>query len=129
MNTLAKSPVEAAQEDMRYTQREVRDITGISIDEQHLLMEEAAWQFLASMGCDYDMRHQFASTREFWGFWKIQWNEIDKQFVNHFIDWDYDLSHAAGWYHSFHNVHGNPTQGARMNAAYHQLIKTLAVKR
>jgi hypothetical protein len=134
MNTLTHTvtPTEAAQHlrsEIMAARRNVMHITGLSEDEINTMIFDSAYDYLAFMGCDEHMAHQFAITAEFWGFWKKTWYEMDQHFIYHYHRWQYDRYYAASWYACFHNYKGNPMNSPRLSAAYHSLIKTLAVKR
>ena len=112
--------------ELECTKAEVLDVVNVSENELTDLFLDSATEFLKAMGCDAAIREAFFSTPEFWGMWKKTWYDADREFLQHYYTWGYyNTLHWYTWFHS-------PTLAAKqkpVNAAYHSLIKTLAVKR
>jgi hypothetical protein len=120
---------EALREAIAGTQNSVRQLTGYTQDELSEMIFESAFDFLAWMGCDKHMQTEFAKSTEFWGFWKNAWHQLDRSFLEHYHYWQYHEEHLRQWYEYFHNSKCAPMNSGPVNAGFHALIKTLAVKR
>lgn len=129
--TMDKQPTQADlfKVELDCTRTEVMDVTGLSEDELEQIMFEQAFAWLQAQGCDPAMQLNFASNKEFWGFWKRSWYQADREFLRHFYYWGYDPMQCVHFYEWFHNSDSYPMNDAMINSAYHSLIKTLAVKR
>jgi hypothetical protein len=123
------TPVEAMRLEVEYTKQEVLDVTGLTVEQQGELMFDQAYEYLSWMGCDSDMQKHFATTPEFWAFWKKVWYDMDRQFLSHYFFNMYDRAYTRDCYSRFHDCTFQRMNSSCMNAAYHNLIKTLAVKR
>ncbi|MCE2936663.1 MAG: hypothetical protein ACK5WO_00185 [Cyclobacteriaceae bacterium] len=118
MNTLL-----TVQTDIARVQARVHELTGLSPDEQNARMFEAAYEWLESIGCTGSDQTAMTSTRQFWGFFKLEWHKCDLRFINHYQRWEYYLGHAE-WYNHFHSV-GNSSFIDPHGHGYHQVIKSI----
>lgn len=127
--TADKQPTQAelARIEMKCTAVEVCDVLEITEEQLNNMQFEAAYEWLEKQGCDYTMQQNFTSQPEFWGFWKKAWYEIDREFLH--AHYQYWLNNPMQWYLVYHNVCGRNMNSDVINAQYHSLIKTLAVKR
>jgi hypothetical protein len=119
-----ETQIERAKLQHARTQAVIKDITGLTADEQNAMMFEKAYDWLESIGCKGDDQTMIASTRQFWGFWKCEWHRLDLLFINWWNHHDNTLDDVA-MYEFYHNPENKFLQGAITHAGYHQLIKTI----
>ena len=114
---------------MQLTGQEVQAITGLAQDDISRLQFEAAYEWLQFIGCDaYGLEH-IPRTKEFWSFWRNEWYKIDREFLRHYLQWGY--SNTREWYGWFHSVAADHDylNSTVIHAAYHRVVKDLAIKR
>ena len=116
--------------EMQAARERVMAITGFSEEQLNDMVFESAYEWLKYQGCDDHIQLQFASTKEFWGFWKLDiWHPSDMAFLNHFRTYQYDQLTARHFYQCFHYVQNSYMNSDVAAAGYHSLIKKLTVKR
>lgn len=125
-----KTRVELFKAQMEATTRQVMRITGHSEEYlgKHLFENGYAW--LEFIGCDEYGFQNLPHTKEFWGFWKKEWHTMNQHFI-YAAERNLIYGDMKTWYEKYHeftedNRYLNSTL---INAAYHQLVKELAVKR
>lgn len=113
--------------EMECTDVEVMDVTGISKQELDELKFNEAFKWLEHIGCDSFMQTNFASTPQFWGFWKKEWYKIDREFLTSY--YKYYFGNALSWYLTYHHTEGHTMNTEAINASFHSLIKNYTAKR
>ncbi len=112
---------------MQETRELVVDLTGLSSDRINEMMFESAFKWLHHTGCDDHIAHQFASTKEFWGFFKRLWHEADRDFIRHFYASGlYEMPKV--YYEDWHIPASRAMNSHYAHVGYHSIIKTLTVK-
>lgn len=122
------TPAELFRIEMECTDAEVIDVTGINEADLFEMKVDLCLKWIEqSIGCNDDIRQNFIQDSAFWGFWKQQWYNIDREFLASY--YKYYFNNPISWYLTYHDTKGHMMNTDRINAAFHSLIKTLAVKR
>lgn len=126
-----KTVIDSIKAEMQAARERVMAITGYSEEQINDMLFESAYEWLKYQGCDDHIQLQFASTKEFWGFWKMDiWHPSDMAFLEHYRRFRYDDKLAAQhYYQCFHYVQNSHMNSDVAAAGYHSLIKKLAVRR
>lgn len=104
--------VEQLRQRIALTQREMQAATGLNAEQQEAAMFEAAFPWLDSIGCTGADQLHMTSTREFWGFWRLEYFNIDRLVLAHLLQWQIEgREHARMWYDYFHE----PAQHKRLH--------------
>lgn len=122
--------IDSIKAQLQSTQKRVIELTGFSEEQINAMVFESAYEWLAYQGCDDHIQTQFASTKEFWGFWKLDiWHQGDLSFIAHCDRYQFDDQLTTRFYYEcYHYVNGNIANSAEATAGYHSLIKKLALK-
>lgn len=121
--------IDIVRSKLEHTRKQIIEITGLTDEQLNSMMFEAGHEWLAHQGCDDHITLQFASTKEFWGFWRLDvWYPADRAFIRHILRYPHDPIDARYWYQCFHYVTNPPMNTELAAAGYHSLIKKLAIK-
>jgi len=123
----AISNAEVVRHMMIQTRARVREITGISEDDQFTMEFRAAFEWLNMIGCAGMDESNMTATKEFWGFWKMEWHRLNKQFLIEYARFNY--SNPREWYEYFHSIAEYNKLLHYTEVNYHQVIKELAKQR
>ena len=123
-----KTQVEQVIKNMERAQQAIINITLFSADDQNKAMYEAAYEWLESIGCKGEDQTLVTSTRQFWGFWKMEWYRLDVAFLNWSDYYDYtkmSLKEIKKVYNFYHNHQNELLQSSITQSGYHQAIKMM----
>lgn len=123
----AMSNAEMVRHMMIETRRKVREITGISENDQFDMEFRAAFEWLNMIGCAGADETNMTATKEFWGFWKMEWHRLNKQFLIEHARFNYP--NAREMYDYFHSIAEYNKLLDYTEINYHQVIKELAKQR
>ncbi len=125
-----ETQLETVKKNIARAQQAITKITLLSADDQNKAMYEAAYEWLESIGCKGDDATLVTSTRQFWGFWKMEWYRLDVAFLNWGDYYDYSkmsLKGIVNVYEFYHNSRNQLLQSSVTQSGYHQAIKKMRV--
>lgn len=123
----AFSNAEMVRAMMAETRQRVTEITGISEVDQFAMEFSAAFAWLRMIGCNGASESMMTATKEFWGFWKMEWHRMNKQFLIEYGRFKY--AEPRKWYDYFHSIDDYNKLLDYTEVNYHQVIKELAKQR
>lgn len=125
-----ETQLEIVKKNIARAQAQITKIALISADDQNKAMYEAAYEWLESIGCHGDDQTLVTSTRQFWGFFKMEWYRLDVAFLNWGDYYDYtsmSLKDIKTVYRFYHNSRNELLQSSITQSGYHQAIKKMRV--
>lgn len=123
--------VKLLQSKMDEARKTVSRITRINAEQQNELFFESALEWLSVITDNDDQAmEQLPNLKEFWGFWKKTWYNLDKVFIDHVRSCRLTEIEAINYYYMIHrtSIDNRHAHSTSVECDYHMLMKRLSYK-